>query len=301
MGALWAPPDAARLTWTVSYGKLTVVMSEPTTIEQVAPDLWRVPLVTPTLPPATRTHSFVWMAPAGIFVIDPGSPKPDELERLVALIEAQQTDAVRLRAYVVTHHHGDHWGGLGWMLDRLPAPVLAHSPARLNGLSADFRDLQWFNEGSAGASLLHTPGHAPDHLVLVLPGGDMLVGDMVAGQGTVVIDPPEGNLRDYLDSLRRMRAHQPRRLFPAHGPTIEEGLAKLDEYLAHRAMREGQILAAVREMEAATPEDLVLRIYTDTPLYLYVAAARSVLAHLIKLEEEGVVHKQRQRWCLTAR
>jgi glyoxylase-like metal-dependent hydrolase (beta-lactamase superfamily II) len=116
-----------------------------------------------------------------------------------------------------------------------------------------------------------------------------LTGDLVVGIGTVVIDPPEGNMLQYFDSLQRLLAlPKLSSLFPAHGPAIGYAQGKLEEYVKHRTMRENKILAAV-EAGASLPHEIVEAAYTDVNPAMYGLAERSTIAHLEKLEEEGRV------------
>jgi glyoxylase-like metal-dependent hydrolase (beta-lactamase superfamily II) len=137
---------------------------------------------------------------------------------------------------------------------------------------------------------LHTPGHARGHLCFYEERtGTLLTGDNLVGFGSVLIDPPEGNMRDYLKSLQRMRSLPHLTvLFGGHGPAMANPLAKLDEYVGHRLEREANILRAVRE-GASTPKEIVARVYTDVSPQAYAMAERAVLAHLEKLEADGLV------------
>ena len=144
-------------------------------------------------------------------------------------------------------------------------------------------------EGGAGfpVHVIHTPGHARGHLCfLEQTHGSMLVGDLIAGFGTIVIDPPEGHMGDYLGSLRRIRQMSPRALFPSHGPVTVSAVAKLDEYVQHRQWREGRILAAwqggVRQ-----PSAMIERVYDDVPPIAHPLAERQIVAHLEHLETSG--------------
>ena len=122
------------------------------------------------------------------------------------------------------------------------------------------------------------------------------------GRGTSVIDPPEGDVADYVRSLERMAALHPEVIYPGHGPTVRPAVPKLQEYLEHRRQRERQVIHAL-ENGPLTPEEIVPGIYGDHPVELYPAAARSVLAHLLKLEREGVVARVTpgaERFVLTA-
>jgi len=122
----------------------------------------------------------------------------------------------------------------------------------------------------------------------------LFTGDAVLGRGTSVIDPPEGDMAAYIRSLVAMRALAPLVLYPGHGPVVESGVRKLDEYLAHRQMRERQVLECLAAaVGSRSPEELVSDIYIDYPVELRQAAARSVLAHLLKLEAEGGVVRAR--------
>jgi glyoxylase-like metal-dependent hydrolase (beta-lactamase superfamily II) len=132
---------------------------------------------------------------------------------------------------------------------------------------------------------VHTPGHAAGHLCFEV-GGATIAGDMVAGIGTILIDPSEGDMAEYLASLGRLLARPPVMLLPAHGPPIVDGPSKLREYLAHRQMREDRVLAALTETPRTLGE-LVPSAYADTPRMLWPLAERSLLAHLGKLVREG--------------
>jgi len=137
---------------------------------------------------------------------------------------------------------------------------------------------------------MHTPGHARGHLCFHdESSGALISGDNIVGFGSVLIDPPDGNMRDYLDSLRRMRALPNLTvLFGGHGPAVANPYEKIDEYISHRLQREELILAAVREGHA-TLKEIVARVYTDVHPKAHAMAERAVLAHLEKLEADGLV------------
>jgi glyoxylase-like metal-dependent hydrolase (beta-lactamase superfamily II) len=137
---------------------------------------------------------------------------------------------------------------------------------------------------------LHTPGHARGHLCFYEERtGALITGDNIVGLGSVLIDPPEGNMRDYLDSLERMRALPNLSvLFGAHGPAMGNPRAKIEEYIAHRKEREANILAAVVAGAGHAPE-IVARVYTDVHPKAHAMAERAVLAHLEKLEADMLI------------
>jgi glyoxylase-like metal-dependent hydrolase (beta-lactamase superfamily II) len=137
--------------------------------------------------------------------------------------------------------------------------------------------------------VVHTPGHESGHCCLYEPERRWLfTGDTVLSTGSTIVAPPDGDMAAYLASLRRLRALDVAVIFPGHGPPVEDPAALLDEYLAHRLEREGQIVALLRD----GPTDvaaLVARIYVGLHPGLVWAAALTVRAHLTKLEREGLV------------
>jgi len=215
-------------------------------------------------------------------VIDPGPEHEGHLR------EVERT-AGRVGAIVLTHDHPDHAPGAPRLASLTGAPVHAARPAQ--GWER-LRDGQVIAAGEAGLTVIATPGHTPDHVAFFSSGsGALFTGDAVLGRGTSVVDPPEGDLLAYLQSLRRMRELAPRTIYPGHGPVVLQAIAKLDEYLEHRAMREQQVLDALAE-GARSPEELVAEIYADYPPEVHELAARSVLAHLLKLGVEGRAEKR---------
>jgi glyoxylase-like metal-dependent hydrolase (beta-lactamase superfamily II) len=209
-------------------------------------------------------------------VIDPG-PLID------AHLDEVARSAGRVAAVLVTHDHEDHAEGALALAERVGAPAHAW---RIDGAER-LRDGQRFTGGGVELVAMHTPGHSADHVVFLDPDAtSMFSGDAVLGRGTSFIDSPDGDLAKYLTSLQRMLDRHPRTIYPGHGPVVLDAQAKLREYLDHRAERETQILAALAD-GARTVEDLVGRIYAEYPTDVRELAARSVEAHLAKLEVEG--------------
>jgi glyoxylase-like metal-dependent hydrolase (beta-lactamase superfamily II) len=277
--AAYAAPDAAA----------------PQAVPEV-PWLLRFPLRSPTLPPATHTNAYL-VGEDTLLVVDPGTPDVAELNRLVRLLTTLRSQGRRLAGVLLTHHHRDHASGAPFLKQALGLPVYAH-PVTAERIAAEFsttvehpvHEGDLLPVGPAGLRALHTPGHAPGHLCFAdAASGEIIAGDMVASVGTILIHPDDdGDMRQYLQSLHRLRRLAPRRLWPAHGAAIEHSAALLDHYIAHRQLREDKVVAALKAVPApATVEQLVALAYADTPVALHGLAAGSLRAHLHKLRDEG--------------
>jgi glyoxylase-like metal-dependent hydrolase (beta-lactamase superfamily II) len=218
-----------------------------------------------------------WVVGSGpTVVIDPGPDIPEHLE-------AVAREARPVAAVLVTHDHPDHAPGAATLAERVGAPLLAF---RLAGAER-LRPGQRIPAGDAELTAVHTPGHTADHVAFFEPAsGGLFTGDAVVGRGTSFIDPPDGDLVRYLRSLKQMLDLAPRTIYPGHGPIVLRAREKLREYLAHRAEREEQMLAELAG-GARTITELVEAIYAGYPEEVHPLAARSVLAHLLKLEHEG--------------
>lgn len=252
-------------------------------------------LRTPTLPPATHTNCYV-VGRTGLTVIEPASPWPDEQGRLVEALEA---DGARVERILLTHHHPDHVGGAVALRDALAAsghaaPIVAHATTR--DLLADsvlvdevIEDGDTLRCGGVDLRVLHTPGHAPGHVVLHDPASGVVVaGDMVAGVGTILIDPVDGDLGQYLDSLERMRGLGAGQLLPAHGDPIVQTDAVLGFYVAHRHQRSSQILHALHTLGEADALGIAQQVYRgEIPDAALPVAAIQVTAHLQWLAKHG--------------
>ena len=213
-------------------------------------------------------------------VIDPGPDDPGHLADVAR-------EAGRVGAILVTHDHPDHAPGAVPFARLVGAPVYAARLAGAERLRADQR----IRAGATELTAVPTPGHAADHVAFFEPGtGALFTGDAVLGRGTSFIDPPEGDLVRYLRSLSRMLELEPRTIHPGHGPVVLDAVGKLREYLAHRREREDQVLEALSGGPRSIAE-IVEVIYAAYPKDVHPLAARSVLAHLLKLADEGRVDR----------
>lgn len=237
-----------------------------------------------------------------VAVIDPG---PDDPAHIDALARALRNETVT--HILVTHTHRDHSPGTAELQRRTGAPSFAFGPHPLpkgalaveEGGDHDFRPDEIMADGDTldghgwTLSALHTPGHISNHLCFNLHEDQALFsGDHVMGWSTTVISPPDGNMTDYYASLRKLLTREEQRYYPTHGAPIDErstGLSPqhfVQALLQHRAGREEQIMRCLAAGPQTIPQ-MVATMYHDVPSYLHPAAARSVLAHLIHMTEEG--------------
>jgi len=259
--------------------------------------LLQSPLRTPTLPPAAHTNAWLVDLGGSTAVVDPGSPWPEEQQKLDERLATLAAEGRPAAEVWLTHGHGDHVGGVAALAAR-GLTVRAH-PAigrRLPGLGG--ARVEPLAEGDLLAGrwrVFETPGHARDHVVFLDERtGALLAGDMLSTLSTIVIDPPEGDMEAYERQLERLAALQVRALYPAHGPPAAHGAAALRAYLHHRAEREQKILRALDE--PGTLAEVTARAYDDVQPTVWPVAARSCLATLIKLERHDRVIDIGGRW-----
>lgn len=266
---------------------------------ELNPRLICFPLKTDTLPPATHTNCFI-VGKKEFVVIDAASKHEAEQRKLFELIDDFFEKGFSCRGIIVSHLHQNHVGGetalQKYILENFGSEVsiFAHEltaksldgKVKVKKLLEDGENLLLKDEAGAPFALkiLHAPGHARGHLCFYdEEKGFLLSSDNVVGSGSVLIAPPEGDMRDYLNSLERMRnLLNLRFLCGSHGAAVFDARGKIESYIAHRLEREKQILRAI-ESGAQTPREIVEAVYTDVSPELWSLAEKSVEAHLEKL------------------
>ena len=266
------------------------------------------PARTPTLPPATHTNSYA-IGARDVLLVEPATPYAGEQRAWIAWARGLASQGRRAVAIVATHHHADHVGGIDVLARELDLPVWAHAETAARVPEVEFaRRLEDGDEIVLKGpiperwTVLHTPGHAWGHVCLWDEDSRaIVVGDMVASKGTILIAPGDGDMRIYIEQLERLAALGARLALPAHGDPIDDPTAHFRRYIRHRGMREAKVLAALPNdmVGGETLEDLVAVAYDDTPMGMWPIARLSLASHLAKLEEEGRAIERDGCWART--
>lgn len=263
---------------------------------ELAPGVRRLLAPNPSMMTGPGTNTYLFGV-TEIAVVDPGPASDTHLDAIV------ETAGAPIRWVLATHTHPDHSPGAVMLAERTGAQVLGLPAPEHGPQDRTFEPTHVLQDGESletaefTLDAVHTPGHASNHLCFRHAATNWLVtGDHVIDGSTVVINPPDGDMKAYIESLQRLRAMDCDALLPGHGDRIDDPMRAIDWIIEHRLLRERKVLDAVRQHPARTPHELVPYVYQDVSAHLFPLAERSLLAHLLKLEQDGVLFRRRDAW-----
>lgn len=268
-------------------------------LTELAPGVRRLVAPNPSIMTGPGTNTYL-LGSKEIAVIDPGPALHDHIDAI------RQHAGAPIKWILVTHTHPDHSPAAALLAQASGAQKFGREAPQGRHQDRTFEpdhilaDGDTFETGEFSLQVLHTPGHASNHLCYLHTDLNWLAtGDHIINGSTVVIDPPDGSMGDYLRSLERLRTLGLDAILPGHGDLIENPDRAISRLIDHRLRREAKVVAALRDHPAATSRELVPFVYDDVDEKLHELAEHSLLAHLIRLEEDLRVRMERGRWQLT--
>ena len=268
-------------------------------ITELAPGVRRLLAPNPSMMTGPGTNTYL-LGSTEIAVIDPGPAMSEHVDAI------QELAAGPIKWILVTHTHPDHSPAAALLAEATDAEQLGRTPPQGRNQDQTFKpdhilaDGDKFETDEFCLNVIHTPGHASNHLCYLHKGQNFLItGDHIINGSTVVIDPPDGRMGDYLRSLKRLKSINIDAILPGHGEVMDEPQEAIDWLINHRLEREAKVIGALKAQPKATSRELVPFVYEDVDEKLHDLAEHSLLAHLIHLEEELRVRMENGRWQLT--
>ena len=268
-------------------------------ITELAPGVRRLLAPNPSMMTGPGTNTYL-LGNDEIAVLDPGPAMPEHVAAI------QELAAAPIKWILVTHTHPDHSPAAALLAEATGAQSIGRTPPQGRHQDQTFNPDQILEDGDTFKTdefrlrAIHTPGHASNHLCyLHLQQNWLFTGDHIINGSTVVIDPPDGNMGDYLRSLERLKSVNMDAILPGHGELMDQPQEAVDWLINHRLEREAKVIDALRRQPNATSRELVPLVYEDVDEKLFDLAEHSLLAHLIQLEEELSARMENGRWHLT--
>ncbi len=265
---------------------------------ELGPGVRRLVAPNPSLMTGPGTNTYL-LGDREVAVLDPGPLIEEHIDRILQVARAP------IRWVLVTHTHEDHSPAASALASMTGAELLGRPAPEGKHQDATFVPDRVLEDGHDFVTreftlrTVHTPGHASNHICYLHTGMNLLfTGDHVIDGSTVVINPPDGNMKHYLQSLRRVKELQCDALAPGHGEIIRDVGRLIDGIIEHRLAREAKVAAALAANPHLTAHELVPHVYTDVDRRLYGWAERSLLAHLLKLEDDGAAIRADERWVM---
>ena len=264
----------------------------------IAPGVRRIVAPNPSIMTGPGTNTYLF-GDDEVAVLDPGPAMAEHIENI--LLKSKGS----IQWILVSHTHADHSPGAALLASQTGAQVLGIAAPHGQYQDGTFAPTRELSHGDVletrefRLEAVHTPGHASNHLCYLHTELNWLfTGDHVIDGSTVVINPPDGNMKQYIRSLQHCKDLKCDALVPGHGEVIGDPVRAIDWIISHRLQREARIVAAIESNPGLTISELVPHVYKDVDRKLYGLAERSLLAHIIKLEEEGIASNRDGRWSL---